>query len=210
MMPQPSRIDRRRQRTRAQLLDSLIALLQEKPYDQITIQDITDQADINRATFYLHYKDKDDLLLNSMNDIYADLVQRMEPCFESPDGGAANGNTIEQLTFEHVQEYAAFYRVMFSEQGVASFYFHVQRIMMGIVENWLVRFVPPSRPAPVPIPAAAAYYTGATLGLIFWWLSDGRDQSVESITRISTILDTQGAAWLVGEEFVGRHDEKLQ
>jgi AcrR family transcriptional regulator len=54
--------DLRITRTKKRIKDALIQLLQEKSYEQITIQDIADKAMINRNTFYLHYLDKADLL----------------------------------------------------------------------------------------------------------------------------------------------------
>ncbi|WP_235947440.1 TetR/AcrR family transcriptional regulator [Nocardia terrae] len=44
---------------------SLIELMQQQPYERITVRDIIDRADIGRSTFYAHYRDKDDLLLVS-------------------------------------------------------------------------------------------------------------------------------------------------
>ncbi|MEO8397816.1 MAG: helix-turn-helix domain-containing protein, partial [Chloroflexota bacterium] len=62
--------DRRIERTRQLLSKALMDLIIERGYDTITIQDITDRANVSRATFYLHYKDKDELLYQSMTKIY--------------------------------------------------------------------------------------------------------------------------------------------
>ncbi len=56
------RLDRRVQRTRKLLRESMMALILEEGYDAISIQDITDKANLGRATFYLHFKDKDEVL----------------------------------------------------------------------------------------------------------------------------------------------------
>ncbi len=69
------KIDRRVQRTRQLLRDALMALIVEKGYDAISVQDITDHANVARPTFYLHYKDKEELLLSSVQEIYDDLAQ---------------------------------------------------------------------------------------------------------------------------------------
>lgn len=49
-------LDRRVRRTRRALQDSLTSLILEKGYDAVTVEDITDRADLGRTTFYLHYK----------------------------------------------------------------------------------------------------------------------------------------------------------
>src|SRR5689334_7156318 len=60
--------DRRILRTRDRLGDALIALIQEKPFDQVTVQEVLDRAGVGRSTFYLHYRDKDDLFLSDAED----------------------------------------------------------------------------------------------------------------------------------------------
>jgi AcrR family transcriptional regulator len=54
--------DRRPQRTKRQLSKALIELVQEKRFDEITVQNVIDRADIGRSTFYTHFRDKEDLL----------------------------------------------------------------------------------------------------------------------------------------------------
>jgi AcrR family transcriptional regulator len=62
------RLDPRVVRTRQMLRDALVSLIEEKGFDAITIQDIADRAGLNRATFYLHYRDKQELLVKSLRD----------------------------------------------------------------------------------------------------------------------------------------------
>ncbi len=54
--------DRRIERTRALLREALLRLVHERRYEEISIRDITDAANLGRATFYVHYPDKDALL----------------------------------------------------------------------------------------------------------------------------------------------------
>jgi AcrR family transcriptional regulator len=66
---EPSRkIDSRVKHTRDALGDGLLALMQEKPFESITVQEILDRAGIGRSTFYSHYRDKNDLLLSDMEE----------------------------------------------------------------------------------------------------------------------------------------------
>jgi AcrR family transcriptional regulator len=69
--------DRRSERTQRLLGEALVKLLEEKKYGEITIQDLLDQADIGRSTFYAQYYDKDDLLSSRMEQIIAQLCQRI-------------------------------------------------------------------------------------------------------------------------------------
>ena len=62
--------DRRVRRTRDALGDALVALMQEMPFESITVQQILDRAEIGRSTFYSHYLDKNDLFLSDMEDFF--------------------------------------------------------------------------------------------------------------------------------------------
>ena len=60
--------DLRIRRTRGRLSDALVVLMLEKPLDKIAVQEVLDRASVGRSTFYLHYRDKDDLLLCVLED----------------------------------------------------------------------------------------------------------------------------------------------
>jgi len=67
------KMDRRSNRTRVRLSDSLFELIAERRYDDITVQGLIDRADVGRSTFYAHYRDKGDLLLHGWNG-FVDLI----------------------------------------------------------------------------------------------------------------------------------------
>src|SRR5438045_1335236 len=62
------KIDRRVLRTRDRLGDALVALMQEKPFDAITVQEVLDRAGVSRSAFYVHYRDKEDLFLSDVDE----------------------------------------------------------------------------------------------------------------------------------------------
>src|SRR5678815_5317767 len=62
--------DARVRRTRDALGDALVALMQEKPFETITVQDVLDRAKVGRSTFYSHYSDKDDLLMSDAEEFF--------------------------------------------------------------------------------------------------------------------------------------------
>jgi AcrR family transcriptional regulator len=102
----PRKPDRRVLRTRRQLQDALMALVLEKGYDAVTIEDITERADLGRTTFYLHYKDKDELLMQSLEAVYDDLVDQIQQ--RTIDEWVAQGQGPWTLAFQHAAENAAF------------------------------------------------------------------------------------------------------
>src|SRR6185436_1418544 len=73
LAPSKKKTDARVRRTRDALGDALIALMQEKPFDTITVQDVLDRAHVSRSTFYTHYSDKDDLLMSDSEEFFEAL-----------------------------------------------------------------------------------------------------------------------------------------
>ncbi|PTK65549.1 TetR/AcrR family transcriptional regulator, partial [Staphylococcus haemolyticus] len=65
--------DRRIRKTKSAIKRAFTDLLKKKDLDKITVQDISNQADINRGTFYLHYEDKY-MLLTDMEDEYISQI----------------------------------------------------------------------------------------------------------------------------------------
>ena len=68
------RKDARVRRTRDALGDALVALMQEKAFDTITVQDVLDRAKVGRSTFYSHFSDKDDLLMSDTEEFFESVA----------------------------------------------------------------------------------------------------------------------------------------
>jgi Bacterial regulatory proteins, tetR family len=97
-----AKTDRRVRRTRELLRRALFSLIQEQGYDRITVQDLLDRADIGRSTFYAHYRDKDDLLLSSFEDIRSTLAAERKAAEQTT--GAPSGFLQPLLVvFRHVE-----------------------------------------------------------------------------------------------------------
>src|SRR5689334_7087645 len=114
-MSEAKPLDRRARRTRIMLRDALVDLILEKGYEAITIQDITDRADLARATFYLHFKDKEDLLASSLEELYEELVARTRTLERQ---GWIPDPPYSLIAFEHAQENANLYRVLLNGDGM--------------------------------------------------------------------------------------------
>src|SRR5262249_3903679 len=72
VMLQEKRVkDRRTQRTKNLLHEALGSLIREKPYEAIVVQEILDRANVGRSTFYMHFRDKDELLVSGIHDMLA-------------------------------------------------------------------------------------------------------------------------------------------
>ncbi|NOK58480.1 MAG: hypothetical protein GFH27_549279n286 [Chloroflexi bacterium AL-W] len=172
------KVDPRVLRTRQLLRDALLDLIREKGFEAITIQDLTDRAQLNRVTFYLHYRDKQDLLTRSMEDMLDELVARAElaPLHDS-SGEIDRG--LEHLIglFEHVAYHKDFYRIMLGKDGMASF----AAQMRAYIEQFVYQRMDAKRQEgeqfQIPPNLHSRFMAAAYVGVIAWWLEHDQPHS---------------------------------
>ena len=123
-------MDRRIRRTRRMLSEALFKLIQEKDYDSITIQEITDQADVHRATFYLHFATKEELLATSLETLFVDLGARTKAASGVKQPSYLKESAAARVLFEHIAEYADLYRVLVGQKGVGYVTHHIITYMI--------------------------------------------------------------------------------
>ena len=111
--------DRRVRYTKMVLKDSFISLLEKKDISQITVKEICENADINRATFYSHYTDVYDLLkkieselLENVNVYLLQLYHKVKKVDEAE---------LTEKIFAYIKENAKLCRLLLSERGDLSF-----------------------------------------------------------------------------------------
>ena len=170
--------DRRKRRTRNRLRQGLLELILEKPYDEITVQDILDRADVSRSAFYAHFRDKDDLLRMGLPD---DIVSY------GLDTGESFLPAVTGM-FAHVQEGQAWYQAM---QGNAAMMLISQMSRQRMVENW-VAYIEQLPGIEFPITAVAHYLTGALMSLLMWWINNGMKESPEQMNEMFQSLAGEG------------------
>ena len=188
------KLDRRVIRTRQLLRDSLMSLILEKGYDAVTVQEITDRANLGRATFYLHYKDKEELLAQSLTDTFDQLVAQMGPLTQESE---LIGTPIG-LVFTHAAENSDLYRVILSGQGGHGIRRKVQAYMAAQAKERLLPLM--SKRGEIPDDLLANYMAGSLLGLVDWWLQEGMPHPVEQMIQTYRRLVFLGTIELLGIE----------
>lgn len=115
------KVDRRILRTQKQLHAALFQLVTERGrYDNLTVQDIVERADIARVTFYTHYQDKDQLLLDSLSTHYNALADVPAP--NPSDDLMAQTIAYQDRHWHMIDEQVAFYRIMLGQGGSILFF----------------------------------------------------------------------------------------
>lgn len=178
------KIDRRVLRTRELLQKTLIELIQEHEYDEITIQDIVDRANIGRTTFYLHYNSKDDLFTNCHKSMINKFDSRilyslsrqelLSP--ETPQGMIA--------AFKHLQEGRTYLYPIFQN-----------RESLRKMRDWNAQYIETmlrtdfiESDSLIPFDVLANYLAGAQLTLLHWWLEKRRPYAPEKLAQILHLL----------------------
>ncbi len=208
MTQAPPKRDRRIERTRQLLSKALMDLIVERGYDDITIQDITDRANVSRTTFYLHFKDKEELLFTSMQAIYDGLLgghEGMLPTSSDPRDLTAEDCHAED--FEHVAEYADFYRVMLSDNGSIRFVWEVMSYLARIMQPKLEQAAN-EREAKLPPSLIGAFLAGGQIGVTKWWLENDMACSPQEMARMHFLIAALGFRWALGWEEDGRNRAK--
>ncbi len=185
--------DRRIERTMTALRDALMALIIDKGYDAISIQDIADRANVARATFYLHFKDKDDLMFRSMRAIYEDLFARQQTA-------SSWESLADDSDFQHVAQYADFYGAMLSPRGSMGFLTRVRAYLQSELEKSLCQLTPEQAAPRLPRPLIAAYCAGAQIGLIWWWVENRMPIPAGKMALYAMQISTFGLGWALGAD----------
>ncbi len=199
--------DRRKHRTRRQLKEALLSLILEKGYDAVTVEDITARADLGRTTFYLHYRDKEELLLESIDSISEELLAQIAPIPPAswnaqPTSPEANPRDPIRVVFRHAADNAPLYLIILHGEGATRASRRVRAIISQKVIEVLHESVEggaPIRPQ-VPEEVFAGYLAGALMGMITWWLESQAPYTADEMADMFRRLFFQGGRRVLGLE----------
>jgi AcrR family transcriptional regulator len=191
--------DRRVRRTRRLLHQALLALVLERGYDRVTVQDVLDRADVARATFYTHFRDKDDLLLSGLDEIEQTLRQAMASYAQmrEPHSEATIGQL--EVLLEHAAEHRGLYAALLASRAGPLILREVRTRFTALATTHLKEMSAAHHATPVvPLPVMAEFAVGAILGLLSWWMERttelGPEQLADMLERLMTPALAAGLA----------------
>jgi len=169
--------DRRVLRTRDTLGDALVALMQEKNFDDITVQDLLKRAGVGRSTFYVHYRDKDDLFLS-------DVEEFLEQCCNAiarQESGTKRLLPVKEF-FAHVRDVREFYAALVRSGKMND----VQELARGLFARSIeATFVMAGvEIAPAHRSAHAYALAGSFFSLLDWWVDRGMKADPEQMDEL--------------------------
>ena len=202
--------DRRVRRTRRALRAAMLDLMEEKGYDQVTVEELTDRADIGRTTFYLHYSAKQDLLLEQFGELLDQLVVQLSQIPLSAWGQEGDLKSVDDhpnrpicMIFQHAADNKDLYQIVLRGEGVDQASERLQVIMTNAVNTFLSHKLGQEDEQialKIPIDLLGNYFAGAMLGVIKWWLEAEMPYSSEQMEEIFFQLFLPGAIQTLGTE----------
>ena len=160
------KIDPRVRRTRERLGDALVGLMQEKPFDAITVQEVLDRAGVGRSTFYAHYRDKLDLFLSDLDEFLEAMANALSRGHDTSDRVAP----VREL-FAHVAGERRLYNALADSGRVHDFLELAQAHFARGIERRLAES-PRSRTLTRAHRAAHAHaLAGSLVSLLTWWMA---------------------------------------
>jgi AcrR family transcriptional regulator len=171
-------VDRRVRRTKELLRGALLALVQEKGYDRLTVQDIIDRADVGRSTFYAHFRDKEDLLFYGLEEVR-----------EAFQPGRQHA-TLQ--VFEHFARSRDVAKAMAGRRGWEMFMRYLHGLLSDLLRSQL-RSRAPEGETVVPLDAVVEFATSTLIGLgVRWWLENDVPLSPKEMDRLYRRLTEPG------------------
>ncbi|GAB1420585.1 TetR/AcrR family transcriptional regulator [Anaerolineales bacterium] len=163
-------MDRRVKRTRRLLRSALLELIEIKSFEDLTIQEITDYAELSRATFYLHFRDKHELLTECLTELFDELSQHYSPF--SLDTENATFPPSHYL-FQHIADHHKLYTALLGQSCVADVIYGILDYTSDKIELEIQHILDQNHlQSKVPLAIIARQIAGAEFNLIVWWLSN--------------------------------------
>ena len=177
----PNRFERHKQRTRELLMRAMLELISEKGYEAVSVQDITDRADLGRGTFYLHFKNKEDVLWMIMEEYF-----NRESAAIDEQVAAEPSPKREFLSwiafFENVQKHSQLHALVknansaFLRERIYQYFFSLYERNIRAGRYTALIDLPPD--------FLAAFAGGAMLSVVEWWMSDPQKYTPREVATL--------------------------
>src|SRR4051794_35183292 len=171
--------DLRVRRTRDRLGDALIELLVQKPFDDITVQEVLDRAGVSRSTFYSHFSDKQDLFLSDADEFFEGLATALSRFGDKSERVAP----VTEL-FAHIADVRPFYNALVASNKIQDVWeLGREHFSRGIAQR--LAEIPRGRGIVAKQHRAIARgIAGSLFSLLDWWVQDGMRVPPEEIDKL--------------------------
>ncbi|MDO5712901.1 MAG: TetR/AcrR family transcriptional regulator [Tissierellia bacterium] len=175
-------MDRRVEKTRVAIFNAFQNLLMKKSYPKITVQDIIDDANIGRSTFYAHFETKDALLYALCTDMFQHIFSRDLEEEETHDFSLLEGEPIPMMThiLYHLKDNKKLLPGILKGEGANLFWDYFSIYFQEFIQDYLLTNLS-SEIKDLPLDFIQQQITGSFIELIKWWLQREMNDSPEKI-----------------------------
>jgi AcrR family transcriptional regulator len=164
--------DQRVKRTCNRLGTALLELIVEKPVNEVTVQDVLDRAGVGRATFYQHFRDKDDLLVSQLEM----FLEFMSTALSARGDKSSRVAPVEEI-FAHIGNQNKIYKALSESSRLNDFWDLAEGSFARGIEQRLVESGRLKNISQRELAARATALSGSMLSLLRWWLDRGEKES---------------------------------
>ena len=161
------------QRTHKLLHHALMSLIAEKKYELITVQEVLDRADVGRSTFYTHYRDKDELLVEGFQHFKNRLASAQASSAPAPSKPYERIIGFSLAMFEHVSEYRRVLRALLDSNGETVVRRHLHSALVGVIQPEVKAQLRErvSGYCPVSPELLTSFLVSTYVSVLNWWLN---------------------------------------
>ncbi|MBO1199015.1 TetR/AcrR family transcriptional regulator [Staphylococcus simiae] len=196
-MPQ----DRRIRKSQQAIQDAFLELLESTSFEQVSVQQIAQLADVNRSTFYAHYLDKYDLLEKMEDESIAEIASYTtseSKNYEADFSEELIKNVMEKV-IKHIDDHMDFYRISIENIGKES---KLVDKLYNQIYNHLNHYKNESvsDDQKIPFDYFISYVSGAGLSMIQHWIKDPHRVDRETLVQTFYTIVSQGPAKIIRDK----------
>jgi AcrR family transcriptional regulator len=171
--------DKRIRRTHERLGLALMELIQQKPIDEVTVQEVLDRASVGRSTFCLHFRDKHDLLLSQLEQ----FLEVQSTALSARKEQSHRIVPVEEM-FAHIGQAKKLYRALADSGRLTDFFDLGQGYFARGIELRLRESQRLPKLQQNELTARACALAGSLLSLLRWWMDRGAKEPAADMDRL--------------------------
>ncbi|WP_159722032.1 TetR/AcrR family transcriptional regulator [Enterococcus sp. CSURQ0835] len=194
--------DLRVKRTHKMIVEAFVSLVEQKGYDNVTVQEIADTAMINRATFYAHFKDKQDLydfIFHKAIDAFASVLDPEQIV----QGNRLKVKQIELVLtniYHNIQQNRKFFLTVMDSSANEMLRKQIADILDERYAHIFNRLKITENEIEVPMDFIIEYMTSIFVGTLHWWITSGTEMTANHLAKLVIKLVGNGHLTILGIE----------
>jgi len=174
------------------LHQALMALIQERGFEALSVQDIIDRANVGRATFYAHFDNKEDLLASGIEGLRTSLRDKQRQALVRTSTADERLFAYSLELFAHANEHRDVFQAMVGKHSGAVIQQLLHKMLVDLVRDEMPMIVGRNATRSLPIEAVAQFVGGGLFGLLVWWGSGRMRMPVADVNALFRRLAIPG------------------